>query len=116
MERLCVNGKEYTILGKNLKNMEANGFYRDYLATRLRSGWTLHEACKVPKGTRLEDYREEQKIKEMESQVRRIRAKVKEEKHRDKHPWLYDGTPQAHPRSKYVACLMKNDIFPKVVK
>ena len=116
MERLCVNGKEYTILGKNLKNMEANGFYRAYLATRLRSGWTLHEACKAPKGTRLEDYREEQKIKQMESQVRRIRAKVKEEKHRDKHPWLYDGTPQAHPRSKYVACLMKNDIFPKVVK
>ncbi|MEC5300566.1 MULTISPECIES: SA1788 family PVL leukocidin-associated protein [Staphylococcus] len=116
MERLCVNGKEYTILGKNLKNMEANGFYKDYLATRLRNGWTLHEACKTPKGTRLEDYREEKKIKQMESQVRRIRAKVKEEKHRDKHPWLYDGTPQVHPRSKYVADLMENDIFPKVVK
>jgi len=116
MERLCVNGKEYTILGKNLKNMEANGFYRDYLATRLRNGWTLNEACKAPKGTRLEDYREEQKIKQMESQVRRIRAKFKEEKHRDEHPWLYDGTPEVHPRSKYVADLMKNDIFPKVVK
>lgn len=116
MERLCVNGKEYTILGKNLKNMEANGLVKDYIVMRLRGDWTLHEACKAPKGTRLEDYREEQKIKQMESQVRRIRAKVKEEKHKDEHPWLYDGTPQVHPRNKYVTNLMKNDIFPKVVK
>ncbi|MEB7753303.1 SA1788 family PVL leukocidin-associated protein [Staphylococcus pseudoxylosus] len=116
MESVHVKGKTYEIMGENLKCMNKNDLSKNYIGKRLLYGWTLNEACKAPKHTRLTDYREEQKIKQMESQVRRIRAKVKEEKHRDEHPWLYDGTPQVHPCSKYVADLMKNDIFPKVVK
>lgn len=116
MEMLTVYGKEYTILGENLKHVEANGLSKDYVKSRLKNGWTLHEACKAPKGKRLDDYREEQRIQHMESQVRSIRVKGKEERHREKHPWLYDGTTQLHPRSKYVADLMENDAFPKVVK
>lgn len=116
MEAVHVKGNTYEIMGENLKCMNKNDLSKNYISKRLLYGWTLNEACKAPKHMRLTDYREEQKIKKIESQVRRIRAKFKEEKHREEHPWLYDGTPQVHPRSKYVADLMKNDIFPKVVK
>ncbi|MEN3088803.1 MAG: SA1788 family PVL leukocidin-associated protein [Staphylococcus pseudoxylosus] len=116
MESVHVKGKTYEIMGENLKCMNKNDLSKNYISKRLLYGWTLNEACKAPKHIRLTDYREEQKIKQMESQVRRIRAKVKEEKHIGEHPWLYDSTPQVHARSKYVADLMENDIFPKVVK
>ncbi|RIM92663.1 hypothetical protein BU100_10755 [Staphylococcus xylosus] len=40
-----------------------------------------------------------------------FRTKTKEER----KPWLYDGTPQVHPRSQYVQDMMVNDIYPKRV-
>ena len=116
MLTITTNGVEYDIMGENLKCMEENGLSKTYVSRRLLHGWTLNEACKVPKHIRLEDYREEQKIKQMDAQERRVRTQIKKNKHKEEHPWLYDGTPQVHPRSEYVANLMTYDAFPKVVK
>ncbi|MFQ3904475.1 SA1788 family PVL leukocidin-associated protein [Staphylococcus sp. 50Mo3-1] len=115
METLLVKGKTYHIMGENLKCMYKNDLSKNYVSKRLLYGWTLHEACKAPRHYRLNDYRDVQK-RERLKQSKMKNEQYKKLKHRDDHPWLYDGTPQLHPRSKYVAGLMKNDIFPKVVK
>lgn len=86
------------------------------MRNRLTKGWTLHEACQVPKGGRLDDFRTEQKLKAINYDTDLGREKYSEEKRRNDRPWLYDGTPQKHTRCKYVGNLMKYDIFPKVVK
>lgn len=42
--------------------------------------------------------------------------KRNEEREKRKRPWLYDGTPQVHPRSKYCQYLMDTSIFVKAVR
>lgn len=116
MASIKVAGESLYVNDDLLAQAEALGLSNSYIRTRLLNDWTVYEAYTVPKGIRLEDYREAQKIEYLQSNKRKTREKIKEMKHRDEHPWLYDGTPQVHPRSKYVADLMENDIFSKVVK
>lgn len=116
MITIHVFGKDYDILGENLKCVERYGLNHTTLRNRLTKGWTLHEACQVPKSGRLDDFRTEQKLKAINYDTDLGREKYSEEKRRNDRPWLYDGTPQKHTRCKYVGNLMKYDIFPKVVK
>ncbi|WP_304413770.1 SA1788 family PVL leukocidin-associated protein, partial [Staphylococcus nepalensis] len=83
----------------------------------LKNGWTVQEAYSVPRGVRLEDYREAQNINYLQSKARKTRERLRDEKQREERPWLYDGTPQPpYPRCKYVDDLMKYDAFPKAVR
>ncbi|MFQ3801716.1 SA1788 family PVL leukocidin-associated protein [Staphylococcus equorum] len=107
--------KHITLWSENLKCMYKNDLSKNYVSKRLLYGWTLHEACKAPRHYRLNDYRDVQKREQLKYSKMK-NEQYKKLKHREDHPWLYDGTPQVHARSKYVADLMKNDIFPKVVK
>lgn len=116
MKTMRVAGATFYVHEEHLAQAEALGLNIKYIRTRLLNGWTVHEAHTVPKGVRLEDYREAQKIEYLQTKARKTREKVKKMKHREAHPWLYDGTPQVHPRGKYVSDLMKYDAFPKVVK
>ena len=50
MITIHVFGKDYDILGENLKCVERYGLNHTTLRNRLTKGWTLHEACQVPKG------------------------------------------------------------------
>ncbi|WP_426458611.1 SA1788 family PVL leukocidin-associated protein [Staphylococcus nepalensis] len=111
-----VAGKTYYIHDEDLAQAEILGLSSSYIRNRLLNDWTVHEAHTAPKGVRLEDYREAQKIEYLQTKARKTREEVKKAKHREAHPWLYDGTPQVHPRGKYVSDLMKYDVFPKVVK
>ncbi|MBG3873551.1 hypothetical protein E6X09_03710 [Staphylococcus xylosus] len=40
---------------------------------------------------------------------------LEEKQKRERKPWLYNGTPQVHPRSQYVQDMIVNDIYPKNV-
>ncbi|ATH60401.1 hypothetical protein BJG89_08975 [Staphylococcus nepalensis] len=115
METLLVKGKTYHIMGENLKCMNENGLSKNYVSKRLLYGWTLHEACKAAKHVRLSEYRDIQRLEQLKNSKMK-NAQIKKAKHRDEHPWLYDGTPQVHPRCKYVSDLMKYDAFPKAVR
>lgn len=116
MESVLVKGKNYEIVGDNLTKMRENGLEKNYVGKRMLYGWTIHEACQAPKHYRLEDYRVEQKLKKLKCDTKAAKTRFREEKRKNERPWLYDGTPQLHPRCKYVADLMENDAFPKVVK
>lgn len=39
-----------------------------------------------------------------------------EARRRKERPWLYNGTPQVHPRDKYTQYLMETSIYPKAVR
>lgn len=109
-------GKNYDILGENLKCVERYGLNHTTLRNRLTKGWTLHEACQIPKSGRREEFRAEQKLKAIDYDPEVAKERYIENKHKIERPWLYDGTPQVHTRGRYVQGLMEKDIFPKVVK
>lgn len=49
--------------------------------------------------------------------LRKERQKEQAEaRKREERPWLYDGTPQVHPRDKYTQWLMETSIYPKAVR
>ena len=70
----------------------------------------------ITSGCEKEEASVEQKVAASNTTVVKSLKEQQDEKQKEERPWLYDGTPQVHTRSKYVADLMKNDIFPKVVK
>lgn len=108
---------EYDILGENLKSLEKNGITDKQLRVRLLNGWAINEACKVPIGMRVKDYRLMQAFWNEEEDNTEATLNYRDEKQREERPWLYDGTPQPpYPRCKYVDDLMKYDAFPKAVR
>lgn len=114
MITMHVFGKDYDILGENLKCVEMYGLNHTTLRTRLTKGWTLHEACQVPKSGRLEDFRTKRKLEAINYDTEKGRKRYKEEKRKSYRPWLYDGTPQQHRLGNYTKLHMENNIFPKI--
>lgn len=117
MKTITIFGMEYDILGENLKSLEKNGITDKQLRVRLLNGWAINEACKVPIGMRVKDYRLMQAFWNEEEDNEEAKQNYHDEKQREERPWLYDGTPQPpYPRCKYVDDLMKYDVFPKAVR
>ena len=116
MKPMRVAGETFYVHEEDLAQAEALGLSNSYIRNRLLNDWTVHEAHTAPKGVRLEDYREAQKIEYLQTKVRKTREEIKKAKHREAHPWLYDGTPQNHDRGKWCEYLMNTSIFPKAVR
>ncbi|WP_270892741.1 SA1788 family PVL leukocidin-associated protein [Staphylococcus saprophyticus] len=115
MKQITIDGYQLYVHPEHEAKAEALGLSAKYIRTRLKNGWTVHEAYSAPKGIRLEDYREAQNIEYMESKARKTRQRLREEKHRKLKPHLYDGTPQKHSRDVWCQYLMNTSIFPKAV-
>ncbi|WP_210139228.1 SA1788 family PVL leukocidin-associated protein [Staphylococcus sp. GDY8P120P] len=116
MKTITIFGMEYDILGENLKSLEKNGITDKQLRVRLLNGWAINEACKVPIGMRVKDYRLMQAFWNEEEDNEEAKQNYHDEKQREERPWLYDGTPQNHNRGKWCEYLMNTSIFPKVVR
>lgn len=114
MKPMRVAGKTYYIHDEDLTQAEILGLSSSYIRNRLLNDWTVHEAHTAPKGVRLEDYREAQNINYLQSKARKTRERLRDEKHREERPWLYDGTKQKHGRGKYTKELMRNNAIAKV--
>jgi len=115
MKQLTVAGQQFYVHPEHEAKAEALGLRNSDIRTRLKNGWTVHEAYATPKGIRLEDLRESQKIEQLQSMASKTRERLREEKHKEERPWLYDGTPQNHNRGKWCQYLMNTSIFPKAV-
>lgn len=119
MQQFKVKGKEYPLTNEIKRQLRKNGISMPLLCGRIAKGWTLYEAVNAPIGTKIKTFREsEQKRKEacIEYNKNLHTLLLEEKQKRERRPWLYDGTPQLHPRSQYVQDMMENDVFPKKVK
>ncbi|MDW8551105.1 SA1788 family PVL leukocidin-associated protein [Staphylococcus nepalensis] len=116
MKQITVAGYTFFIHPEHEAKAEALGLGIKYIRTRLKNGWTVQEAYSVPRGVRLEDYREAQNINYLQSKARKTRERLRDEKQREERPWLYDGTPQNHNRGKWCEYLMNTSLFPKAVR
>lgn len=118
MQQFKVKDKEYPLTNDIKKKLRKNGISMPLLCGRIAKGWTLYEAVNAPIGTKIKTFREsEQKRKEacIEHNKNLHTLLLEEKQKRERKPWLYDGTPQVHPRSQYVKDMMVNDIYPKRV-
>lgn len=107
-----IKDKVYEIPDEYIEQAKINGISKALIRMRIRYGWTLKEACFVPRDMKVADFRYMEKMKKKDEEDRN---RFIEEKRRRDRPWLYDGTPQVHKRNKWCVYLMENDIFPKAV-
>ncbi|MFZ7646579.1 SA1788 family PVL leukocidin-associated protein [Staphylococcus saprophyticus] len=115
MKEITVAGKTHFITENQEQRAKALGLRNSDIRTRLKNDWTIEEVFTIPKGIRLEEYREIQQIKAMEQRNKKQIEKLYAEKHRKLKPHLYDGTPQKHKRDVWCQYLMNTSIFPKAV-
>lgn len=57
MLTISAYGVEYDIMGDNFKAVERNGLNAQSIRNRIVRGWSLHEACHVPKRMSVDEYR-----------------------------------------------------------
>ncbi|WP_400263871.1 SA1788 family PVL leukocidin-associated protein [Staphylococcus nepalensis] len=113
-----IRGQLYEIPDEYMKQAELNGVSRQRVYERLvrNKGWTIKEACFAPEGMKLAEYRHLVRELEREERHKNAYGNLLEEKQQSERPWLYDGTPQKHERSKWCEYLMKTSIYPKAVR
>ncbi|MEX5913832.1 SA1788 family PVL leukocidin-associated protein [Staphylococcus ureilyticus] len=105
----------YEIKGENYELAEKLDISDGLLRGRLLKGWSLAEACQVPKGIDPKDLVYINYAKQHQADNTKAKINYREEKRKSKRPWLYDGTPQQHSRGNWCQYLMNTSIFPKVV-
>ena len=103
-------GVEYDILGDNLKAMERNGLSTEGIRNRIVRGWSLNEACHVPKRMDVDEYRLLQNTLDKEEDTSEAKAKYKEELLRKQKPHLFN-VKQQHSESKYAKYLWNSYKF-----
>ncbi|RIM85061.1 hypothetical protein BU107_12940 [Staphylococcus xylosus] len=114
MKPIRIKDKTFHVTEKYKAKAESLNIGQSSIRTRLKNGWTIEEAHTVPIRVSLDDYREAQFILQMQSEAKKVKETLKEERHKQKRPWLYDGTPQQHSRSIHVEKLMHTSAFPKI--
>ncbi|MDW4207226.1 SA1788 family PVL leukocidin-associated protein [Staphylococcus saprophyticus] len=118
MHQFKVKGKEYPLTKEMKIQLQKNKVSMALLCRRIELGWSLYESVNVPVGLKIKEFRENEQNRKVTcvEHNKKLHILVLEEKQkREKKPWLYDGTPQVHPRSQYVQDMMVNDIYPKNV-
>ncbi|MCD8830276.1 SA1788 family PVL leukocidin-associated protein [Staphylococcus gallinarum] len=110
-----IREKVYEFPDEYMEQANLNGISKSQIRKRLEYNWTVKEACYVPQGMKLDDYRFMVQEREREERERNAYGNLLEEKQQSERPWLYDGTPQKHERSKWCEYLMKTSIYPKAV-
>ncbi|WP_436860435.1 SA1788 family PVL leukocidin-associated protein [Staphylococcus caeli] len=114
MKTISAYGVEYDILGDNLKAVERNGISVQGLRSRILSGWSLYDACHVPKRTDKAEYEMLKGVREYEYDNTEAKEKYQDERLRKEKPHLFN-VPQQHSRGKWCEYLMETSIFPKAV-
>ena len=79
MLTITANRIEYDIIGDNFKAMERNGLSTEGIRNRIVRGWSLNEACHVPKRMDVDEYRSLQNTLDKEEDTSEAKAKYKEE-------------------------------------
>ncbi|MEX5651177.1 SA1788 family PVL leukocidin-associated protein [Staphylococcus cohnii species complex 1658] len=105
----------YIIRGKNYKLAEELNISDGLLRGRLLKGWSLEEACQVPKGMDPEELVYIKKAREHKEDNTKATESYYDQKLKEQRPWLFDGTKQQHSRGKWCQYLMNTSIFPKAV-
>ncbi|MFQ3845096.1 SA1788 family PVL leukocidin-associated protein [Staphylococcus pseudoxylosus] len=116
MLTISAYGVEYDIMGDNFKAVERNGLNAQSIRNRIVRGWSLHEACHVPKRMSVDEYRIIQHTMNHVEDTSEATMDYRDEKLRNEKPHLFDGTPQKHSRGEWCKYLMNTSIFPKVVR
>lgn len=115
MLTINANGVEYDIMGENFKAVERNGLSTEGIRNRIVRGWSLNEACHVPKRMSIQEYRSLQITLNNEEDTSEAKAKYRDERLKKEKPHLFN-VPQQHSRDKWCEYLMETSIFPKVVR
>lgn len=110
MLTIIANGVEYDIMGDNFKAMERNGLSTEGIRNRIVRGWSLNEACHVPKRMDVDEYRSLQNTLDKEEDTSEAKAKYKEELLRKQKPHLFN-VKQQHSESKYAKYLWESYSF-----
>ncbi|OOO72399.1 SA1788 family PVL leukocidin-associated protein [Staphylococcus saprophyticus] len=108
-------GVEYDILGDNLKAVERNGISIQGLRNRILRGWSLHDACHIPKRTDKAEYEMLKGVMAYEYDNTEAKEKYQDERLRKEKPHLFN-VPQQHSRGKWCQYLMENGVFVKVAR
>ncbi|PHK50764.1 SA1788 family PVL leukocidin-associated protein [Staphylococcus edaphicus] len=116
MKTIKIHDIIYQIVGDNLNAIEDLDIADATIRTRLLRGWTLEEACQVPKGLNRRDLEYINFAKAYEEDTQEATLDYRDEKLRKEKPHLFNGTPQKHRRGKWCEYLMNTSIFPKVVR
>ncbi|WP_204190674.1 MULTISPECIES: SA1788 family PVL leukocidin-associated protein [unclassified Staphylococcus] len=116
VKTIRVHDAIYEIKGENYELAEKLDISDGLLRGRLLKGWSLAEACQVPKGVDPKDLVYINYARKYEADNTQAKMNYREEKRREERPWLYDGTPQNHDRGKWCQYLMNTSVFPKVVR
>lgn len=110
MLTINANGVEYDIMGENFKAVERNGLSSEGIRNRIVRGWSLNEACHVPKRMSIQEYRTLQITLNNEEDTSEAKAKYKEELLRKQKPHLFN-VEQQHSESKYAKYLWNSYKF-----
>lgn len=110
MLTINANGVEYDIMGENFKAVERNGLSTEGIRNRIVRGWSLNEACHVPKRMSIQEYRSLQITLNKEEDTSEAKAKYKEELLRKQKPHLF-YVEQQHSESKYAKYLWNSYKF-----
>ncbi|TRL83006.1 hypothetical protein FNL13_00450 [Staphylococcus saprophyticus] len=103
-------GVEYDILGDNLKAVERNGISIQGLRNRILRGWSLHDACHIPKRTDKAEYEMLKGVMDYEYDNTEAKEKYQDERLRKEKPHLFN-VEQQHSESKYAKYLWNSYKF-----
>lgn len=105
-----IHGETIQLSDTMITDMEENRIMPARVEHRVEDqGWSLEDACRIPKGVSRARFKEQQAIRN--HQTKRNQHALDRKK--QQRPWLFDGTPQHHSRGEWCKYLMQHDIFPK---
>lgn len=112
--KMRVKNKYFSITPDVVEKMKEADINSDILRQRLASGWKFEDAIKAPIGVRRSEW---ESLKPKEDEIASYKERMERRRLQElkrKKPHLFT-VPQKHPRGKWCAHLMENDIFPRKV-
>ena len=108
-----VKNKYFSITPDVVEKMKKADINSDILRQRA-SGWKFEDAIEAPIGVRRSEW---DSLKPKEDEIASYKERMEQRRLQElkrKKPHLFT-VPQKHPRGKWCAHLMENDIFPRKV-
>ncbi|WP_314347707.1 hypothetical protein [Mammaliicoccus vitulinus] len=102
VEKIIVEGNEYILTPKHLRMAEENNFDKTFIRMRIRAGWSLDLAVKVPQGVPKCDAESYLKFEELDGRKRKPKKDYSKPK-----PWL-KKYPQKTKFGDYAQQLFKD--------